>query len=268
MSLDTILTCALRNNLQSLQSTQKGVPIKAPEYPSCTNEGAQSAINQAAQDLCTQCLSAHSSALDTMLDGLSFSITTLEQTGQALKTAITLIQKSESIVLEAQNGKDNQNEALSSVMAELDALITHAQTSGNPLLCGDDLVTTFGTAPRDTLITQGFNMSLEELAFDTLSLSSKDTIEAALNSIQDVLEDAQSMDMDIQEDLALIQTRQDFTQGTLDILEAGQDDFSGFSSLNEEGANLLALQTRQALKETSLSQSLASPAQKDVLQLF
>lgn len=65
--------------------------------------------------------------------------------------------------------------------------------------------------------------------------------------------------------LSIIQTRRDFTESTISILKAGAADLVT-ADQNEEGANLLALQTRQQLGVTALS--LAAQSQQSVLRLF
>ena len=66
-------------------------------------------------------------------------------------------------------------------------------------------------------------------------------------------------------DLSTIQIRQDFTAALINTLEAGSGDLT-LADLNEEGANLLTLQTRQQLASTSLS--FATQADQNVLSLF
>ncbi|HEX2508895.1 MAG TPA: flagellin, partial [Microvirga sp.] len=61
------------------------------------------------------------------------------------------------------------------------------------------------------------------------------------------------------------QTRQDFTKTTILTLNAGSD-LLVLADGNEEGANLLALQTRQQLSTQALS--LASQTDQAVLRLF
>ena len=65
--------------------------------------------------------------------------------------------------------------------------------------------------------------------------------------------------------LSVVQTRQDFTKATINTLKGGADNLV-LADTNEEGANLLALQTRQQLSSTALS--LASQADQQVLRLF
>ena len=63
----------------------------------------------------------------------------------------------------------------------------------------------------------------------------------------------------------MLQTREAFTTEIIETLEAGAGLLVN-ANLEEESANLLALQTRQALGTSSLS--FANQAQQSVLQLF
>ena len=65
--------------------------------------------------------------------------------------------------------------------------------------------------------------------------------------------------------LSTVQIRQDFTKSMVNTLQSGADSLT-LADSNEEGANLLALQTRQQLSSTALS--LASQADQNVLRLF
>ena len=65
--------------------------------------------------------------------------------------------------------------------------------------------------------------------------------------------------------LSVAQTRQDFTKEMVNTLTTGADNLV-LADSNEEGAKLLALNTRQQLSQTALS--LASQADQSVLRLF
>ncbi|MBN9671409.1 flagellin [Roseibium aggregatum] len=65
--------------------------------------------------------------------------------------------------------------------------------------------------------------------------------------------------------LSVIENRQDFTNNLISTLEEGAGKLT-LADTNEEGANLLALQTRQSLASTSLS--FAAQADQNVLRLF
>jgi flagellin len=65
--------------------------------------------------------------------------------------------------------------------------------------------------------------------------------------------------------LSTITIRQDYTKGMINTLEDGAAELTN-ADMNEEGANMLMLQTRQALGTTSLS--MASQAAQSVMRLF
>ena len=62
-----------------------------------------------------------------------------------------------------------------------------------------------------------------------------------------------------------MQIRKDYTKAAINTLQTGADNLV-LADTNEEGANLLALQTRQQLSSTALS--MASQADQAVLRLF
>jgi flagellin-like hook-associated protein FlgL len=63
----------------------------------------------------------------------------------------------------------------------------------------------------------------------------------------------------------VVQTRSDFTTGMINTLTTGANNLTA-ADMNEEGANMLMLQTRQTLSTTALS--LSAQAAQSVLKLF
>jgi len=63
----------------------------------------------------------------------------------------------------------------------------------------------------------------------------------------------------------IITIRQDFTSNMINTLQTGSDNLT-LADMNEEGANMLMLQTRRSLGTTALS--LAAQAAQSVLKLF
>ena len=63
----------------------------------------------------------------------------------------------------------------------------------------------------------------------------------------------------------MVEIRQEFTKNLIVTLETGAANLT-LADANEEGANVLALQTRQQL--SSIAPSLASQADQQVLRLF
>ncbi|EFO30775.1 flagellin domain-containing protein [Roseibium sp. TrichSKD4] len=92
--------------------------------------------------------------------------------------------------------------------------------------------------------------------------SSIDTVLTSLKSAQDTLRSQAST---FGTNLSIVQNREDFTKDMINTLSEGAGKLT-LADTNEEGANLLALQTQQSLASTSLS--LASQASQNVLRLF
>ena len=90
-------------------------------------------------------------------------------------------------------------------------------------------------------------------------------ITAASTDLTNALTTLRSQAQSFGSNLSTVQIRQDFTKAMINTLQTGADNLT-LANSNEEGANLLALQTRQQLSTTALS--LASQASQAVLRLF
>jgi len=127
------------------------------------------------------------------------------------------------------------------------------------------LVTFFNENNTSSLTTSGVTFTANGLSITEASFRSSTEIELSATQARNALEAVRSFGSSLANNLSIIQTRQTFTEQTINTLQAGADDLV-VADQNEEGANLLALQTRQALGVTSLS--LASQSQQSVLRLF
>ncbi|MBO9419904.1 hypothetical protein J7481_10395 [Labrenzia sp. R4_2] len=90
-------------------------------------------------------------------------------------------------------------------------------------------------------------------------------IERTLQAINASLDELRNSARSLGTALSTVQIRTDFTQNIINTLEVGAGDLT-IADMNEEGANMLALQTRQQLSSTALS--LANQAEQSVLSLF
>ena len=91
------------------------------------------------------------------------------------------------------------------------------------------------------------------------------SIDGALSNIAKATDWLRSYANELGNNYSIIQTRQNFTEAMIDVLETGSDNLV-LADMNEESANYLALQTRQQLAINSLS--LASQSAQSVLSLF
>jgi flagellin len=101
-------------------------------------------------------------------------------------------------------------------------------------------------------------------AVDFAGADYQTSMNAVIGNIENFEIQLESASKGLANNLAIITTRQDFTQKQVNILQEGADKLV-LADLNEEGANLLALNTSQQLGVSSLS--LASQANQAVLRL-
>lgn len=159
----------------------------------------------------------------------------------------------------------NLQDRYDKVLTEITATANDSSFNGINLLKGNDLLTTFNEEGTSNLSTTGDDLTAEGLGLSVADFQSRANVDSRAAELKSATTAVRNFGSLIATDLSLIQTRRDFTEQTVETLKAGSDDLT-LADLNEEGANLLALQTRQSLGVTSLS--LASQAQQGVLRLF
>ncbi|HEY9078858.1 flagellin [Magnetovibrio sp.] len=98
-----------------------------------------------------------------------------------------------------------------------------------------------------------------------VAASNSTSVDTQITKLNDALTTLRSKTSSLGSNVALLQTRLDFTQSYVNTLEEGGSKLT-LADINEEGANLLALQTRQQLGIQSLS--FAGQAEQSVLGLF
>ncbi|MDU0339670.1 flagellin N-terminal helical domain-containing protein [Bosea rubneri] len=161
---------------------------------------------------------------------------------------------------------------------QIDKLAQDAGYNGKNLLNGDKLSIIFNEKTgtnQSKLDIQGETLSAANLgvltAVSGTALTGQFNIQddTSLNTVADTLTSAlsslRSISSTLGSNLSVVQTRQDFTKNLVNTLTTGADNLV-LADSNEEGAKLLALNTRQQLSQTALS--LASQADQGVLRLF
>jgi flagellin-like hook-associated protein FlgL len=159
---------------------------------------------------------------------------------------------------------------------QLDKIAGDSGYNGVNLLRGDKLKVVFNERATSSISIEARNRTgLSGVSTATNSLdippvteeefSSDDSLDARFNELKDAMQTLQSQSSQLGANLGVVQIRQDFTKQMITTLQTGSD-FLVNADMNEEGANLLALNTRQQLSQTALS--LASQADQAVLRLF
>jgi flagellin-like hook-associated protein FlgL len=154
---------------------------------------------------------------------------------------------------------------------KLDRLSDDASFNGINLLRGDNLRITFNESGNSFIEIQtpgadGINAATLKLDHLTaIQLDQDLDIDALLAEVKQALNTVRTQASKFGSNLSIVQNRQDFTKEMINTLQTGAANLT-LADMNEEAANLLALQTRQSLSSSSLS--LASQADQSVLQLL
>ena len=154
------------------------------------------------------------------------------------------------------------------ILSQIDLLAADSNYKGTNLLGGNSLDVTFGNSSTDKLTIAGFDgtsqgADLKMTATNQwLTNTAIDTDITAMTAATNTLKAKSSS---LASGLSIVNTRQDWVNSMVNTLTQGADNLT-LADMNEEGANMLMLNTRQSLGTTALS--LSAQAAQSVLKLF
>lgn len=173
--------------------------------------------------------------------------------------------------MDATAGNANRVKAISQfndILDQIDQLAKDSGYKGINLLGGTDqsLTVIFNEDRSSSLTIQGVDASTKGLDISRVTnWGSNTNIDASIEEVEDAVNELRNMASEFGNNYSIVQNREDFTENLINVLEEGSDKLV-LADMNEESANMLALQTRQQLGVNSLS--LASQAAQAVLKLF
>lgn len=148
---------------------------------------------------------------------------------------------------------------------QIDQLASDASFNGINLLNGDSLLVKFNEDGTSNLNIKGVRFDATTLGVKEATFAAKTDIDADIALLDAATKKLRTQASTFGANLSVVQNRQDFTKNMINVLEGGAGALT-LADTNVEAANLLALQTRQSLAQTSLS--LANQAEQAVLQLI
>lgn len=270
---EIILSAGVRSNLLQLQRTSD--LISSTQTKLATGKRVNSALDNAINFFTAQGLDNRASDLSALLDSMSNAINTIQAADNGISAITKLVQSAQSLVSQAQQTSDTAVRTTLSgqfddILTQIGQLAGDSGFNGINLLGGDNLTVTLNEDASSTTEITGVdytNASGTALGISTAANNWASTadITAASTDLTAALTTLRSQSQTLSSNLSVVQIRQDFTKATINTLQAGSDALT-LADSNEEGANLLALQTRQQLSTTALS--LAAQADQNVLRLF
>lgn len=156
------------------------------------------------------------------------------------------------------------------ILDQIDQLAKDSGYKGVNLLQDNDLKVVFNE-DRSSYLT--INGTFADTSDEGLKISraedwtnpDNEAINASISELENAITSLRNMASEFGNNYSIVENRENFTESLINVLEEGSDKLT-LADMNEESANMLALQTRQQLAINSLS--LASQAAQSVLSLF
>lgn len=271
---DIALTASMRNVLVSLQETS-GLMNRTQERLA-TGKKVNSALDNPANYFAAKGHTDRANQLNGRKDAMGEAIQTIKAADKAVKAISGMIENLRGIISQARSavGDASQMGALSTqfntVLTQMNNIAADAGYKGVNLVNGTGVTLTvvFNEAGTNTLDVGSFDATTNGLSIAATSWNAS-TTQGDLNTLESTLNTAlntlRSNSATLASNLSIIQSRVDFTTDLVNTLIEGANKLTA-ADTNEEGANMLMLQTRMQLGTTSLS--LASQAAQSVLRLF
>ena len=265
------LTAGMRANLYSLQQTTKMMDLTQKRLS--TGKKVMTALDDPVNFFKAKDHNDRANDLAAKKDGMGEAIKTIEAADTGIEGIYDMLAQMKSLASAAKTS-DNTSDLetqFDTVRSQIAYMAEDSKYGGNNLLNGDTISVEFDedgtyTLSVGTASLDGTNIG--SIAGSTLRVANFDTqttMESAISEIDSAVSQLRTEAQKLASNLSTISIREDFTEKMINTLNTGADKLT-LADMNEEGANMLMLQTRQSLGTTSLS--LSSQAAQSVLRLF
>ncbi len=274
MGNDIVLTGGVRANLLQLQKTSD--LITSTQTKLATGKRVNTALDNPVNFFTAQGLQNRASDLGNLLDAMGSAFNTIQAANNGITSITKLAQSAQALISQAQQTSDTSVRAglaaqFDQILVQIGTLARDSGFNGINLLdsaTSADLTVTLNETGTSSVTINAVDFSATgALALNNSANNWGGTVDiaAASTELTAALTTLRSQAQAFGSNLSTVQIRQEFTKAMINTLQTGSDALT-LADPNEEGANLLALQTRQQLSTTALS--LASQASQAVLRLF
>ena len=209
--------------------------------------------------------------LSARKDAMGEALQTIKAANEGIKAITSLIEQAKGLAADARSASTADRATLATqyddLRTQIDQLATDAGYKGINLLDAATLTVEFNEDGSSSLTVTGFDATTTGLAVGAAvaSWAADANIDTAVTELDAALATLRVNAKGLSSNNGVIVARQAFTTGMVNTLTEGADALTS-ADQNEEGANMLALQTRQQLGIAALG--LASQAQQSILRLF
>lgn len=271
MAISTIsLTAGMRNNLLALQKTTTQISTTQDRLSS--GKKVNTSLDNPTNFFAAQSATNRASDLSDRKDAMSEGVQTIKSADNGITAITALIQSAKGLASSASATNDTLTQLTyesqyEQILTQITTLASDSGYRGTNLLTSGTLSIEFSQYSGDANLTvNGFDSDATGLGLTSAAgWDTAGNVTQALANMDSALTTLRTKSSTLASNLATITTRQTFTDSMINTLQTGADNLT-LADMNEEGANMLALQTRQSLGTTALS--LSSQAAQSVLKLF
>jgi len=275
---DISLTSGMRQNLLSLQDTNQ--KMSSTQNKLATGKKVNTPLDNPTNYFAAQGHIQRATDLTTRKDGMSESVQMLNAANAGIKGIQNLIQSAQGVATSASATTNTLEQSayantFNTLLSQISQLASDSGYKGTNFLTNGSQTVEFGQRTNAaTLSIKGFDATSSGLSIGAggsgtaISFSSWSTqaqIATDAGRLESALSTLRTQASNLSASLSVVTTRQDFTDSMINTLQIGSDNLT-LADTNEEGANMLMLQTRQNLGISSLS--MASQSAQAVLRLF
>lgn len=266
------LTSGMRSNLLSLQQTS--TLINQTQNRLSTGKKVNTPLDNPTNYFAAQSHMQRADDLSARKDGMAEAVQMAKAADAGIKAITSLIESAKGVAqaaLATTSTTDRTTYAttFNTLRTQIDKIAQDSGYRGTNFLQSEDQVVEFAQKTGDSTLTiEGFNASTQSTGLNISSASwtsDNATITASSTQLESAMNTLRSESSKLSSNLSVVTTRQDFTNSMINELKTGADNLT-LADMNEEGANMLMLQTQQNLGVTSLS--MASQAAQAVMRLF
>lgn len=270
---DISLTSGMRSNLLQLQSTSK--LIDRTQERLSTGKQVNSALDNPTNFFAAQAHMNRASDFSIRKDGMAEAVQQVKAGDAGITAISSLLQAAKGLAESASSTAITADRQVlmtqfNTLMSQIDQLSSDSGYRGTNLLNQGTVTVNFNEDASANLKVTGFNATSIGLSVSQTGTANTDwTNTAAIATSSAMLDTAisqlRTQSKSLSNNLNIITTRQEFTDQMIGTLQTGADNLT-LADMNQEGANMLMLQTQQNLGTTALSMS--SQAAQSVLRLF
>jgi flagellin len=268
---DISLTAGMRTNLLNLQNTSQ--LLNRTQQRLSSGKQVNSALDNPTNFFAAQNATQRASDLSDRKDGMSEAVQTVNATNAGITAITGLINAAKGVAQSALSTSDTKVQSklaaqYDTIRSQIDNISSDSGYRGlNMLSSKNTLTVNFNETATSKLDVIGFLANSKGLSLSAAggNWQSSSSITADSAKMDTAISTLRTNTQTLAANLNIITTRQSFTDGMINTLQTGADNLT-LADMNQEGANMLMLQTRQTLGTTSLSMS--SQAAQSVLKLF